>query len=72
MRPLTKNMISELENCHRTLEKNNFCPLTELQSLKGLYSRKLVGVKKYVVNGKEIMGAYLTSSGFDYLNKLRK
>ncbi len=67
MRPLTKRMITKLRECRQMeLESKpgQLCPLEHFStSLPGLYMRGLINLKKYCVEGKELMGAYLTQNG---------
>ena len=71
MRPLTKRMIIKLRECRR-LELNaktgQLCPPEHFSSsLPGLYSRGLINMKRYSVDGKELMGVYLTQNGINCL-----
>jgi hypothetical protein len=71
IRPLTKRMIAKLRECRAMqldTSAGQLCPPEHFNaSLPGLYMRGLINVKKYSVNGKELMGVYLTQSGINYL-----
>lgn len=71
IRPLSKRMINKLQEC-RQMELNakngQLCPPEHFSSsLPGLYVRGLINLKKYSVEGKELMGVYLTQNGIKYL-----
>jgi len=71
IRPLTKRMVVKLREC-RQMELNTktgqLCPQEHFSSsLPGLYSRGLINMKKYSVDGKELMGVYLTQNGINCL-----
>ena len=74
MRPLTKRMITKLQECRQMELNEEFahpCPLEHFNSsLPGLYSRGLINIKKYSLNGKELMGVHVTHSGINCLARL--
>ena len=39
-------------------------------SLSGLYKRKLIDIRPILLNGKEVMCAFVSDDGKDYLQKL--
>lgn len=52
---------------------SHLCPPEHFNSsLPGLYTRGLVNVKKYSVEGKELMGVYLTQNGINCLDHIEK
>jgi hypothetical protein len=71
IRPLTKRMITKLIECRQMeleAKTGHLCPPEHFNSsLPGLYVRGLINVKKYSVNGKELMGVYLTQNGINCL-----
>ena len=71
IRPLTKRMITKLQECRQMQldeKSGQLCPPEHFNSsLPGLYSRGLINVRKYSVQGKELMGVYLTQSGINLL-----
>lgn len=71
MRPLTKRMITKLQECRQmelTENSGRLCPPEHFNaSLSGLYARGLIKVKKYSINGKELMGVYLTQNALNLL-----
>jgi hypothetical protein len=71
MRPLTKRMITKLREARRmelNAKTGELCPPEHFSSsLPGLYSRGLINLKKYSVDGKELMGVYLTQNGINCL-----
>jgi len=75
IRPLTKRMITKLQECRAmelTAANGQLCPPEHFNSsLAGLYMRGLVNVKKYSVEGKELVGVYLTQNGINYLSHLQ-
>ena len=74
MRPLTKRMIIKLRECRRmelNANTSQLCPPEHFSSsLPGLYVRGLINLKKYSVEGKELMGVYLTQNGINYLAQI--
>ena len=49
------------------------CPPEHFSSsLSGLYARGLINLKKYTMNGKELMGVYLTQSGINLLANIEE
>lgn len=74
IRPLTKRMIAKLRECRQMELSENpekLCPPEHFNaSLSGLYARGLINLKKYSINGKELMGVYLTQSGIKCLDHL--
>jgi hypothetical protein len=73
-RPLTKRMIMKLRECRRmelSAETDQLCPPEHFSSsLPGLYTRGLINLKKYSVEGKELIGVYLTQNGINYLTHI--
>ena len=71
IRPLTKRMITKLQECRQMQldeKSGQLCPPEHFNSsLPGLYSRGLINLSKYSVQGKELMGVYLTQSGINLL-----
>ena len=75
MRPLTKRMITKLQECHEmnVSKTNKLCPPEHFNSsLSGLYKRGLISFKKYNLNGKELMGVYLTYTAMKLLSDLKE
>lgn len=49
-------------------ETGQLCPPEHFSSfLPGLYMRGLINLKKYSMEGKELMRVYLTQNGINYL-----
>ena len=76
IRPLTKRMITKLREC-RQMELNEKCgqlcpPEHFNSSLSGLYARGFINLKKYSLQGKELMGVYLTQSGINLLANIEE
>jgi hypothetical protein len=76
IRPLTKRMIAKLRECRQMeIDENRgqLCPPEHFNSsLSGLYARGLVNLKRYTLNGKELMGVYLTQSGINLLANIEE
>jgi len=76
IRPVTKRMIAKLQECRQMeldAKTGEFCPPEHFNSsLPGLYSRGLINVKKYAVEGKELMGVYLTQHGINLLTNIEQ
>lgn len=70
-RPLTPRMISELQKCREMELDPEFGKVCTIDvfgpSFAGLYKRGLINVKKYAVQDKELVGAYLTEKGIELL-----
>jgi len=76
IRPLTKRMIIKLQEC-RQMELNEkcgkLCPLEHFNSsLSGLYARGFINLKRYSLQGKELMGVYLTQSAINLLANIEE
>ena len=41
-------------------------------SLSGLYKRKLIDIRPVIINGKEVMCAFVTAEGRTYLERITK
>lgn len=71
IRPLTKRMIAKLRECRQmelSGDSGKLCPPEHFNaSLSGLYARGLINVKKYSINGKELIGVYLTQNAVNLL-----
>ena len=72
IRPLTKNMLEKLIDCHER-ELMNLEPYDAgmLPYCAGLIHRGMLGTKTYITNaGKSIMTFYVTYTGKGYLSNL--
>lgn len=74
-RPLTKKMLAHLMAA-RAIELSatgrNICVPDDFKgSLSGLYSRGLVKTKMVIIDGKETLGVFITSSGIDLLKHIQ-
>jgi hypothetical protein len=69
-------MIIKLQECREMELKakaGQLCPPEHFSSsLSGLYMRGLINLKKYSVNGKELMGVYLTQYGIKCLDHIEE
>ena len=73
IKPLTKKMLNQLQKA-RAIElsgtERNICIADDFKgSLAGLYRRGFVNTKMMVIQGKEILGVYITREGINFLNK---
>ena len=56
-----------------TTKPGQLCPPEHFSSsLPGLYMRGLINIGKYSVNGKELMGVYLTQNGIKCLDHIEE
>ena len=73
IKPLTKNMLASLQRARAIEVSGNgkrFCTSDDFKgSLSGLYKRGFVITRKVILDGKEIVGVFLTESGINFLNK---
>ena len=64
IRPLTKTMLTKLLYCRqRELEGKPCLPEDIKYALAPLYKRGYIGLKKAILNGKEIMTVFATAEG---------
>ncbi len=73
IRPVTQKMLRQLQ-AGRAIELSenaiNICFLKDFKgSLSGLYKRGLVNTKRVTVDGKEIVGVYITQAGIALLER---
>ncbi len=73
IKPVTKQMLKQLQ-AGRAIELSKIgrtiCVLKDFNgSLSGLYRRGLVNTKMIMVDGKEILGVFITQSGIDLLKR---
>ncbi|CAN5250869.1 hypothetical protein BH09BAC2_BH09BAC2_23330 [soil metagenome] len=71
LRTPTETMIQKLRHCSELQKQNLPCTEGELKgSLAGLYKRGYINTKTFIINGKNIVGLYVTEQGFEFLNKI--
>jgi hypothetical protein len=72
----TERMIQKLLDCHNLQMSNDPAkPCTEETlkgSLAGLYKRGYVDTRPHYINGKQILGLYVTQKGIDFLRAKNK
>jgi hypothetical protein len=73
IKPLTKKMLAHLQK-GRSIELSdngrNICNTDDFKgSLPGLYRRGLVDIKMVMLDGKEVAGVYITTSGISFLDR---
>jgi len=72
IRPLTKTMLSKLLYCRQLELKGEPCLPEDIKyALAPLYKRGYIGLKKAIINGKELMAVFTTPEGvhcLEYFN----
>ena len=72
-RPLSKNMIRKLKECHKIEQESDGKPCTMenlLYVMAPLYKRGLIEVRKSKLGDKTVHYIYLTQTGKDFLKNL--
>ncbi|MDB5199459.1 MAG: hypothetical protein JWO92_1422 [Chitinophagaceae bacterium] len=71
-RPLTKTMVTKLLYCRQIELEGQYCLPEDIKyALAPLYKRGYIGLKKAVVNGKEMMAVFTTPEGIHCLENIR-
>jgi hypothetical protein len=73
IKPLTKKMVSQLRR-GRVIELSktgrNICISDDFKTtLPGLYRRGLVNIKMMTLDGKDILGVFITHEGISFLDR---
>jgi hypothetical protein len=68
MRPLTKTMLTKLMYCRELEMQGQRCMPEDIKyALAPLYKRGYIGLRKEMINGKELMAVFTTPEGIHYL-----
>lgn len=68
IRPLTKTMLTKLSYCREIELNGKHCMPDDIKyALAPLYKRGYIGLKKTIINGKEMMSVFTTPEGIHCL-----